>query len=51
LIYVIKGSEICDVEGPTSIILKVTTVMFGSRTLNGPNYFERGLLTVKILVP
>jgi len=40
LIYVIKGSETCDVQGPTSIIQKVTTVMFGGRALNGPDSFE-----------
>jgi len=40
LIYVVKSFEICNVEGPTSIIQKVTTVMFGGRTLNGPDYFE-----------
>ena len=28
LIYVVRGSETCDVEGPTSIIQKVTTAMF-----------------------
>ena len=40
LIYVVKGSETCDVKGPTSIIQKTTIVMFGDRTLNGPDYFE-----------
>ena len=40
LIYVVRSSETCDVEGPTSSVQKVTTTMFGSRTLNGPDYFE-----------
>jgi len=40
LIYVVKGSKTYDVEGPTSIIQKVMTVMFGSRTLNRPDCFE-----------
>jgi len=40
LIYVVKGSETCDAKGLISIIQKVTTAMFGSRTLNGPDYFE-----------
>ena len=40
LIYVVRGSETCDVEGPTSIIQKVTIVMFSGRTLNGPDCFE-----------
>jgi len=40
LIYVVKGSETCDVEGPTSIIQKVATAMFGSRLLNRLDYFK-----------
>ena len=40
LIYVVKGSETYDVEGPTSIIQKVTTAMFGGRALNGPDCSE-----------
>ena len=36
LIYIVKGSETYDVKGPTSIIQKVTTAMFGDRALNGP---------------
>ena len=40
LIYVVKGSETCDVEGPTSIIQKVTIAMFDSRILNGLDCLE-----------
>jgi len=51
MIYVIKGSETYDVKGPTSIIQKVMTTMFGSRTLNTPYYLKRGLLMIKVLIP
>ena len=40
LIYVVRGSETCDVEGPTSIIQKVMTAKFGGRTLNELDCFE-----------
>jgi len=40
LIYIVKGSKTCDVEGPTSIIQKVMTVKFGNRTLNRSDCFE-----------
>jgi len=40
LIYVVKGSETYDVEGPTSIIQKVTIAIFDSRPLNGSDCFE-----------
>ena len=40
LIYVVKGSEICDVKDPISIIQKATVALFDSRTLNRPDCFE-----------
>jgi len=40
MIYVIKGPETCDMEGPTLIIQKVTTIMFGGRALNKPDCSE-----------
>ena len=40
LIYVVKGFETCDVKGPTSIIHKVTTTMFGGKILNRLDSFE-----------
>ena len=40
LIYVVKGFEPYNVEGPTSIIQKVTIAVFGGMTLNGLDYFE-----------
>jgi len=40
LIYIVKGSEICDVKGPTLIIQKETTAMFGGRALNGSDCSE-----------
>ena len=49
LIYVVKSSKTCDVEGPTSIILKVTTAMFGGRHLIDQRVLKYGLLTVKVL--
>ena len=38
--HVIKGFETCDVEGPTSIIQKVTTTMFSGKALNGSDCSE-----------
>ena len=40
LIYVVKSSKTCDVEGPTSVIQKVMTAMFGGRALNGSDCYE-----------
>jgi len=51
LIYIVKDSKTSDMEGPISIIQKVTPAMFGSMTLNGQDCFKCGLLTVKVLVP